>query len=67
MENQIAKQFDAVTIQKIIKGALIASTGAGVLYILNWAKDLDLGAFTPLLVAIVPIVVNGIKEWMRGT
>ena len=66
MNEQIKHQFDKVTLIKISKGALIAATGAAALYILGWIKDLDLGTWTPLIVAIVPILVNAIKEWKKG-
>ena len=66
MEEQLKNQFDKATLLKIAKGALIAGTGTIALYLLDWATTLDLGTFTPLLAAIVPIIVNGIKEFMKG-
>lgn len=64
--SQIKNSFDQETLVKIGKGALIAGTGAVALYILDAVKDLDLGAFTPLIVAIVPILVNAVKEFTKG-
>jgi len=66
MDNQIKNQFDKATLIKIGKGALIAGTGTVALYLLDWTTSLELGTFTPILAAVVPIVVNAIKEWMKG-
>ncbi len=66
MQNQIAKQFDKKSIKKIIKGALISGTGAIALYLLNWIGALDAGTWTPLIGAMVPFLVNAVKEWVKG-
>ena len=66
MSEQIKNQFDKTTLVKIGKGALIAATGALALYILDWVSALDLGTLTPLVAALVPIMVNAIKEWRAG-
>jgi len=65
-EKQIEKQFDKKTLIKIGKGALIAGTGTVALYLLSWIRELDLGLITPLVVGLVPVFVNAIKEWMKG-
>ena len=66
MNEQIKNQFDKTTLIKIGKGALIAATGTLALYLLDWFGSLDLGVYTPLVAAIVPIAVNAIKEWRKG-
>ena len=63
---QIRNQFDKKSLIKIGKGALIAGTGAIALYLIDWFSKLDLGTFTPLVAAIVPIAVNAIKEFIKG-
>lgn len=68
MEKQIAKKFDIVTLKKIGKGALIAFTGGGVLALLGYMGQLQVG--NPLLAGfiawIVPTLTNLVKEWLRG-
>lgn len=64
---QVKRSFDKETIGKIGRGALIAASGAAALYILDAVKVMDFGStLTPLVGAVVPILVNAIKEWMRG-
>ena len=67
MNNQIAKQFDKVTLAKIGKGVLISATGAATLYLLNWIGTLNVGIFTPLVASGVPILVNIVREWYKGS
>ena len=67
MDKQIAYQFDKTTLIKIGKGALIAGGGAAGLYLLGWLGELDYGAaYTPIVAAIIPILINAVKEWMKG-
>jgi len=64
---QIKNSFDKETIIKILKGALIAGTGTAALYILDALGKIDFGsAVTPIVAALIPVIVNTIKEWMRG-
>ena len=63
---QIKNQFDEETIKKIGKGALIAGSGAVALYILKAMGTMEFGTFTPLVGAIIPILVNAIKEYLKG-
>jgi len=65
-KGQIAKHFDKTTLKKIGKGALISGTGAVALYLLNWAGTINTGAVAPLIGAVVPIITNIIKEWLKG-
>ena len=65
--SQIKNSFDQATLTKVGKGALIAASGAGALYILSWITTLDFGStWTPLIAMLVPIFVNAIKEWKKG-
>jgi len=62
---QVKNSFDTETIVKIIKGAGIAATGAIALYLLDFLGTLEVGVYTPIISAIVPILVNAVKEFMR--
>lgn len=65
--SQIKNQFDPETLKKIGRGALIAATGAAGLYILGWIGTIDFGsAITPIIAALIPIIINAIREWMKG-
>ena len=64
---QTKGSFDKETITKIIKGAVIAATGSAALFILDAVKVIDFGSsITPFVAALVPILVNMVKEWVRG-
>ena len=68
MADQIKFSFDSTTLQKIGKGILISATGAVALYILEWLGTIDFGSvFTPMIAALVPIIVNAVREWIKGT
>lgn len=60
--------LDQETIVKILKGALIAGTGAAALFILNAIKSMQIDnvALVGLVAWFVPFAVNFVKEWMRG-
>jgi uncharacterized membrane protein YjjP (DUF1212 family) len=54
-------------LSKIGKGALIAATGTAALYILGAIGTINFGSVaTPIIAALVPILVNVIREWMKG-
>jgi len=63
---QIKNNFDEETLKKIGRGALIAGSGAVALYILRALGTMDFGDFTPMVGAIIPILVNTIKEYLKG-
>ena len=63
---QIKNSFDKATLVKIGKGALIAASATFALYILDWLGTIEVGVATPLIAALVPILVNTIKEWRKG-
>ncbi|MCK5117868.1 MAG: hypothetical protein KAR44_14835 [Candidatus Aegiribacteria sp.] len=64
--NQIKNSWDYKTLQKVGKGALIAGGSAVAIYLLQWIMTVDLGVYTPMAVAIAGIVINAIKEYMKG-
>ena len=63
---QIKNSFDKESLIKIGKGALIAGTGAVALYFLDWVSTLEVGTWTPIISMVVPILVNTVKEFMKG-
>jgi len=66
MEEQKAFSFDAITITKIGKGALIAGGGAFIVYALNALGELSFGVYTPIVTACVSILINVIREYING-
>ena len=67
MSIQLKNQFDTATIQKVIRGSLIAGGGAMAIYLLTWFTTLDLGQLTPMAVAISSILINALKEYKKGS
>jgi len=65
---QIENSFDEKTIQKIIKGACIAGTGAAALYILNaiGVLEIDNPVMASFVALMVPFLSNSIKEYLKG-
>lgn len=67
MADQIKYSFDKTTMGKIGRGALISATGALALYLLNALQEISLGSmWVPIVGAVVPILVNMVREWMKG-
>ena len=65
---QKAFQFDQETIKKIGRGALIAGSGAGAIAFLQFFDTIE---FTDPVVAsvvagIISILINAVREWMKG-
>jgi len=58
--------FDKETLIKIGTGALIASVGALLTYLLQALSNMDYGVYTPIIVAVMSILVNMLKEWQKG-
>lgn len=64
---KIKNSFDKDTVQSILRGAMIAGTGASSLYILGALETIDFGSnLTPIIGALVPILTNIIHEWRKG-
>jgi hypothetical protein len=68
MAMQIKYSFDKETIIKIIKGMLIAATGAGALYLLDFLGKLKIDniAMASFVAWFVPVAVNIVREWLKG-
>ena len=52
---------------KIIKGALIAGTGALCTFILQNVGQIDFGQWTPVVVASISILMNTILKFVEKT
>lgn len=63
---QQKNKFDRQTLIKISKGACIAGGGAALLYILKALNALDYGTSTPIITALLAVIINAVKEWHRG-
>lgn len=58
--------FDKETLIKIGKGLLIAVGGAVITYATEYFSSTDFGVYTPLVVAVSSIIINTIKEYIKG-
>ena len=65
---QIKNQLDTETLTKIVKGALIAGTGAAALFILSAVEvmQFDNVMLAGFVAWFVPFAANFIKEWRKG-
>lgn len=63
---QIKNCFDNETNKKIMKGAAIAIGGAFLTYLAEHLTEFDFGQLTPLIVAVASILINSIREYMKG-
>lgn len=65
---QIARSFDAITQNKIVRGALIALAGGAALSLINYLQVIQINnpALASFVVWATPTLVNIIKEWMAG-
>ena len=63
---QTKNKLDKESLVKIGKGALIAGGGAFLVYLLQAITQMDFGQFTLMIGAIAGILINSIKEFMKG-
>ena len=63
---QKRNSFDKETLIKIGKGAGIAGGAAILTYVANNLAELDLGIYTGVVVAVLSILINLIKEYRKG-
>ena len=52
---------------KVIKGAGLAATGAGLAYLAAYLGSLDLGAYGPALAAVLAVIANAIRQALSET
>ena len=58
--------FDSVTLKKIGRGAIIAGLGAFAVYGLEAVMTMDFGEATPMIVALASILLNAVKDFVKG-
>jgi hypothetical protein len=63
---QRAYSFDKETLVKIAKGAGIAGGAAILTYLAEHLTELNFGAYTAIVVAVLSILINSGKEWLKG-
>ncbi len=67
---QTKYSFDTATLKKIGKGALIGISGflagEGGIQLLQYLSQANLGAFRPYAVVIGGILVNAVREYVKG-
>ncbi len=66
MSIQKAFSFDKVTIGKIIRGTLIAGGGAALTYLLQALMTVDFGQYTPVVVMLLSVALNAVREFIKG-
>ena len=63
---QKRNSLDNSTLIKIVKGAGIAGGAVAVLYILEALTAIDFGQYTALIVGVLSVIINAIKEYRKG-
>jgi hypothetical protein len=63
---QKRNQLDKETGIKIIKGAGIAGGAVALLYVLEALVALDFGQYTPIVVGVLSVLINAVKEFISG-
>jgi len=66
MGNQKKNKLDKATIIKIAKGAMIAGGAVAIIYSLQAISALDFGIYTGLVVGLCAVVINSVKEFIKG-
>lgn len=63
---QKAFAFDPTTLKKIGKGALIAVGGAASVALLQYVAGLDFGENSAIVGAVCAILINIVREYIKG-
>lgn len=65
---QKAYSFDAITQNKILKGAMIALTGSAALGLLTYVGTIKIDdpTLAMFIVWLIPTISNLVREWMKG-
>ncbi len=63
---QVKYRFDKISALKIGKGLLIALAGAALTHLTEVVSASDLGQFAPVVVAGWSVVVNAVREFIKG-
>jgi len=63
---QIKNKLDKESLVKILKGAGIAGGAVALLYILQWLTTCDFGPYTAVVVGVLSVIINAIREFRKG-
>ena len=67
---QVKNQFDKESLKKICKGALIGMlgfiAGEGGIQITQYLSQAELGIYRPFAVVVGGILINIVREYVRG-
>ena len=63
---QVKYSLDEESLKKIGKGFLIAVGGLGATYLQDLIPNIDWGQYAPIAVAVNSVVINIIREWLKG-
>jgi len=63
---QIKNRMDSASVVKTFKGACIAGGAVALLYILQWLTTCDFGQATALIVGLLSVAINAIREFREG-
>jgi hypothetical protein len=65
---QKAFSFDRESVKKILKGLLIACTGGAALGGLQYLGTVEINnlILAQVVTVLVPVLVNGVKEYIKG-
>lgn len=65
-QGQKKGKLDKKTLSKTLKGALLAATGAAALAALKFFQKSPIVMNEPILVILVPALLNMLNEWRKG-
>lgn len=51
--------------KSVAKGAAIAAVGAALTYLTQWITNADLGAATPMVVALLSVLTNLVRKYIQ--
>ena len=63
---QLKNSLDIESVIKIFKGALIAGGGVFAVYFLEGFAKLDMGDYSVLVAGLCAVLINSIKEYLKG-
>jgi len=58
--------MDKMDWKKILKGALIAAAGAGLLYLIEFVGGLNFGIFQTAIAALLSVLVNIVRKFVTN-
>ena len=64
--SQIKNKLDKASLIKIGKGAGIMSGAVFLFYVLQGLTQIDFGTANPIIVGVLSILINSIREFLKG-